>query len=37
MKKIILFIALPVIAFVAISVSSLRFRTADSQYREMWE
>jgi len=37
MKKIIFFILLPVVAFVAISISSLRFRTADSQYKEMWE
>lgn len=37
MKKLIFFIALPIAAFIAISVSSLRFRIADSQYDEMWE
>jgi hypothetical protein len=37
MKKLIFFIALPIVAFIAISVSSLRFRITDNQYHEMWE
>jgi hypothetical protein len=36
-KKVLLLIALPIFAFIAISISSLRFRTADSQHEEMWE